>query len=279
MKLILITIITSIVLIQCSLPDNRINQQPKNYTTIDLEGHWTLSKVECIEEMQSIVKHKAAIKRIDEFGPYEDSSYEVFLEDGKLTPHYPSEYFSRINKDWVIDKDSIHSLNYPLQLGKSYAYAVHSDSLKMENNRGGLINLNSKKDTMSISYLDFWGLYIKETYQKVIFKDSILNILKRYKTNFPLLAGTWKLMTDYNFNNDGSEYILNFPFDIPDTLVLTEEALISTLHTDRSYQMLTSGKKRTYFLGYDGTYLQLTPDNWYKGENPFIHFERVIDKK
>jgi hypothetical protein len=269
----------SIVLIQCNSSDNSINQQPKNYTNIDLEGHWTLNKVECTEEMQSIAKYKAATKRIDEFGPYEDASYEIFLEDGKLTPHYPSGYFSRINKDWVIDKDSIHSLNYPLQLGKSYSYVVHSDSLKIENNRGLSINLSYEKDTIYISYLDFWGLYITETYQKVIFKDSVLNILKRYKTNFPLLAGTWELMTDYNYNNDGSEYILNFPFDIPDTLVITEEELISTLHTDRSYNMLTNGKKLKYFLGYDDTYLQLTPDNWYKEENPFIHFSRVIDEK
>lgn len=102
----------------------------------------------------------------------------------------------------------------------------------------------------------------------------MLNILKLYNTNFPLLAGTWKLIREED-SGDGGYYDLDFPFDIPDTIVLTREELESTLYTDRSYRMLTSGKKQKYFMKYYNSVLWLIPGDWYKEIDPSIHFVKI----
>ena len=99
-------------------------------------------------------------------------------------------------------------------------------------------------------------MFLEETYVKATFDESVLNILKRYTTNFPLLAGTWVLIREEGVEY-GGYYELDFPYDIPDTLVMTKEELESTLYTDRSYNMLTSGEKQKYYLKYSDSPLMI----------------------
>jgi hypothetical protein len=137
-----------------------------------------------------------------------------------------------------------------------------------------LIQLSSNQDTLRFSYLDTYGLFIEETYLKTSFDNSLLQILNQYTTNFPLLAGKWKLIREEGLEY-GAYYELNFPYDIPDTLVLNVDELKATLHTDRSYQMMTNGKKKKYFLEYHNSTLWLRPSDWYQETDPSIHYERI----
>ena len=277
MKLILTALIAALILLQCNSPVNSSIQYHGDYTNSDLEGHWTLSKVESIKEKQSIAKYKAAIEKITRDGPFLDG-FEVYLDKGTITPSSPSAYFSRKNRDMVIGKDSICHLNYPLELDGSSFYTVYSDSLQIGNNKNVFINLNAEKDTLDISYLDFYGLYVTETYFKAAFDDSILDILEMYKTNFPVLAGEWKLMREYDYDY-GTSYILDFPFDLPDTILVKKEDFTPLFYEDRNYNLSTNGKKRKYFLEYDGSFLRFTPGSWFDGDNPYIHYRRIGAEK
>lgn len=260
-------IASALVLLKCSPP-------PKNYTPSDLEGNWSLLKVEVIEEKQSIAKYKEAtdVETTDE------KPFPVRLSNGILKPSSPRDLTPRMG-DLIFSRDSMFSLNYPLEKGKNNKYTIEADLLKIENRDNDLsISLNSAKDTMLTACLSDFGLYVEKTYQKANFSDSILNILKLYDVNFPLLAGTWELIREATYEG-GLDYILDFPYDIPDILEITKEELIATLHTDRSCYMLTSGKKRKYFLSYSNESLRLRPDSWYKEVDPWIHFYRVREEE
>lgn len=281
----LIAIILSVGLIQCnSSSDNSTIADEKNYTANDIEGNWTLINTEIIEEKQSITQYNetAEPEIIREWSP------PVYVDgDGILRPHSEKYYLSSIYPDMDIREDSIYKFNYPIELVQRNAYVIDSSLLKIgDNPKGKIINLSSNKDTLKISYLDIYGLYLEETYQKTTYNDSILDILKLYKTNFPLLAGTWKLIREEDVGW-GQTYRLIFPYEIPDSIVLTEEELITSLFSDRSCQMMTDDKKRKYFLAYDGAELQLIPDDWYdpytwylygEGDNPYIHFRRIDEE-
>lgn len=261
-KHVLIAILTSIALVQCSSPENNIVQHNINYTNSDLEGNWILMKVEIIKEKQSITQYK---KGAQPDIPQEWSAPVYLGEDGIISPHFPEEYLSTENGDLNITEDSIFWLNYPLELCEKSSYSIKSDILIIgDGSNENTILLNPAKDTLSISYLDFYGIYLKKTYVKTTFEDDILNILIKYNTNFPLLAGNWELIR-VSSGEYGEQYRLDFFFtnDIPDTIALTKHELESTLHTERSYQMMTDGMKRKYFMKYDDDELLLIPDNWY----------------
>lgn len=272
MKSLWTAILLLIVLQQCSSVDKNITQQHKNYTNSDIQGNWKLIHVEIIEEQQSIDKYKESAQP----EVAREWSAPVFLnEQGILQAVSPEDYLSIEKRNLNISKDSIFWLNYPLELYQRSFYSIESNLLKTKNDPNGKhIVLSTGKDTLWMAYLDQFGLYLKETYQRVMFNDSILDILKQYKINFPMLAGTWELIREAPLEY-GAIYTLDFPYTIPDTIILTKEELLSTLHSDRSYQMLTDGKKRKYFLGYNGEQLLLSPDNWYKEADPFIHFRSV----
>lgn len=124
-----------------------------------------------------------------------------------------------------------------------------------------------------MSYTHSGREYIKEAYVKTSFNDSIVSILKKQGVNYPALSGTWILVRIAGVG-DGSEYELNFPFEIPDSLVISREDLIQVTNSKMVYWMSTSGKKRDYFLSYEWEHLHLTPGKWYHGDDPWIHFTR-----
>jgi hypothetical protein len=280
MKIILICIITTIVFIQSSSPNDRINQDHSNYTSIDLEGNWTLIKAEIIEEKQSVEKFVEVTEsyKLGEWSP------PVYVDnDGVLVPHGRSYYLSKTMKDFVFSEDSIYGMNYPLELLQKHSYTIESNLLQIGNDKiKKTIVLSSDKDTLRFSYLDHYGLYLEETYVKATFNDSILNILKLYNINYPLLAGTWRLVREGGGYDGYDAYDIEYPFDIPDTLVITKEELESTLYTDRSYNMMTDEKKQKYFLGYYDSQLRLIPDNWYSKHThgaACIRLRRIREEK
>ena len=267
MKISLFTlvIISSGVLIQCGSSfttkdeaDLQNQDAPNriNYTKSELEGDWTLIHVETIKEKQSIARFKAeGGDVVQEWTP------PVHLNNDSILVPYFDDFYSISNRDLHIRGDSIYWLDYPLQLEQRRFYTIESDQLKLENDPNvRQVVLSPDRDT--ISFMGDYGLYIKETYEKVTFDDSILNILKLYHTNFPLLTGTWEIVREAG-DEYGDQYTLYFPYTIPDSVVITEKELISTLYADRSCRMMTNGKKEKYFMGYYDREILLTPDsNW-----------------
>lgn len=72
--------------------------------------------------------------------------------------------------------------------------------------------------------------------------------MKREGVNYPKLAGTWFLIREASVG-DGSEYLFEFPYEIPDSIELTREDFIAALKKNRVYMMSTDGKNViTYFL-------------------------------
>jgi hypothetical protein len=276
---LVIFIIISCILIMGGSSGNRNNQagiHHPNYTTHNLEGNWTLIKVEVIEEKQSIPRFKqdgGNPEIMTEWSP------PVILNNKGILSPTSHDFYSISNKDLHIHGDSICWLNYPFELKQKNAFTIEADLLKIQNNPDyRQIVLSEDKNTFSMSFLGDYGLYIKETYQRVRFNDSILNILKQHKINLPLLAGTWEVFREGNMNDDGTEYQLNFPYKIPDMLHITKDELTGILLEGKTYQMITDGKKRNYTLTYNNAQLILSPAGWlpghYKGDTQ-IYLNRL----
>jgi hypothetical protein len=275
MKFLLIFLTMFVNLTGCKSSGlNSVGDQKKS-TTTKPEGHWTLVNIDIIEEKQSVEKYN---ETVNPDVPQEQSAPVYIDAKGVITPHSPSNYLSREMKDLVFNGDSIFGMNYPLQMGAVSFYTIESDLLEIKNdNSQKFIVLSANKDTLRISYLDHFGLFLVETYQRTTFDDNILNILKLYKINLPELAGIWTLIKE-DSDEYGQEYKLDFPYKISDKLVLTKEELKSTLYVDRSCQMLTDGKKRKYFISYNDDELILTPDDKWYSPNEWQKKGRYVDK-
>lgn len=176
--------------------------------------------------------------------------------------------------DLIFEQDSIYELNYPESLSNRNTFS--SDS--------GYLVLNSPahrdpcpfefiNDTLYI-YKPYHGSeYIKEVYVKTTFDEPIVALLKREGVNYPELAGTWFLIRQASVG-DGTEYLLDFPYKIPNSIKITRQDFVAALEKNRVYFMTTNGQKRDYTFSYKWGYLVLTPGSWYKGKDPWIHFSR-----
>lgn len=277
MRIFLVSL--ALVFIQCSTPEKTQNsgQLP---ALNDLLGDWSLVSVEFVADKQSLDKYRESeAQNFDQ-----EWLAPVYVDENDiLRPSDPDRYLSASNRDLHISADSMFWFDYPLQLQMSTAFSLEGKRLKFKNEVRE-ISLSEDKQTLTISYLDYYGLYLVETWKKTQFKQDVLAVLKRYKTNFPELAGTWMLIRESS-DEYGNEYRLDFPYTIADTLVLSREELVSALHTDRSVQVLTNGRKYKYFLRYEDDELHLVPDSWYDHESWreqgysgdfYVRFERRI---
>jgi len=193
---------------------------------------------------------------------------EIFPNEAPL-PEFPYN-----GPDLIFAKDTMYELNYPESISNRKKFSLDSGYLVSHSlAHPAPCPLELINDTLYI-YKPYYGReYIKETYVKTSFDDSIVSILKKQGVNYPELAGTWFLIRAASVG-DGSEYLLEFPHEIPDSLVITREDFITALHNNRLYLMSTDGKKRDYVFSYEWGYLKLTPGKWYEGEDPWIHFSR-----
>ncbi len=183
--------------------------------------------------------------------------------------------------DVIFTADSFYHVYYPSELVMKGAYSIDSEFLTIDGPLGRSRYV-SNQDTLILYRIDE-GNYVKQTYQRRVSDDSIVSILKRDGFNYPLLADTWYLIRDASINNDGTEYVLEFPHTIPDSLVLTRAEILATMHSTRTIHMLTDGVKKEYQYGYNGYSdnfvgeLILTPGDWYRGEEITIGFYRKSD--
>lgn len=115
--------------------------------------------------------------------------------------------------------------------------------------------------------------YFKEKYLRTHFNDSVLSVMKKYGINYPELAGVWHLVREEDFDY-GTHYELIFPHSIPDSIIFSREQMISALEGKNVYWMMTDGIKRDYTFWYNESHIYFKPGNWYKGDDPYIHFYR-----
>ncbi len=192
-------------------------------------------------------------------------------EDPDAIAQEETYFYQPFTTDLVFSADSFYRIDYPTELCQRGAYEVDTFYLHMKGALG-MSRYKIKTDTLILYRMDEGNL-LKETYQKTNFNDSIVSILKRDGFDYALLEGTWLLLREYSYDY-GTEYVLNFPHEIPDSIVLTRADILATLHTDRSVMMTTDEKKMTYTFSHDYGQLNLTPNSWYNGKSVTLEFMR-----
>ena len=183
-----------------------------------------------------------------------------------------------VGPDLIFEKDTMYELKYPESMSDGVTFSLDSGYLvsrSLAHRDPCPIELTN--DTLYLYQPYHDRQFIKESYVKTSFNDSIVSILKKEGVNYPELAATWFLIRE-DSGDDGSEYLLKFPFKIPDSLVISREDLIQATNSKMVYWMSTDGKKKDYFLYYKWGYLHLTPGKWYQGDDPWIHFSRKQTK-
>ncbi len=186
-------------------------------------------------------------------------------------PHRQPPY---VGPDLIFEKDTMYELRYPESMSDGTTFSLDSGYLfsrSVAHRDPCPIELTN--DTLYL-YQPYHGReFIKEAYVKTSFSDSIISILKKEGVNYPELAGTWYLIREES-GEDGTQYLLEFPYAIPDSIVITRGDFIAGLENNRVLMISTNGKKRDYVFTYKWGYLSFTPGTWYEGEDPWIHFSR-----
>ena len=176
----------------------------------------------------------------------------------------------------IFSKDSFYRAYYPKELLEGGTYKTDKGLLDVEGSLG-LSRCIVEGDTMILYRMDYGNL-VKETFCRGFFDDKVVSILKRDTVNYALLAGKWYLARRANINDDGTEYHLNFPHKVADSIFVTYNEITATVTTDRSIYMNTDGVKRKYYYGYRTGYvgeLVLTPGDWYQGEDVMLEYWRM----
>ena len=243
--------------IACS--DKSYNEQVAELNKSDLkksalEGHWKF--VTAVE-----------VKELPFLSQYNTAQTPTRVQD----PEAPitEALFKRPDLHLIFENDTMYEVQYPTSLDRQHPYSVNSGYVHwgVEHYPIQLVN-----DTLFL-YKSFDGAYLKEVYVKTSLDDSLVDLLKKHGANYPELAGTWMLIRESGGDGEGT-YLLEFPYEIPDSIEISREDFISAVENNKVYMMSTDGKKRDYTFSYEWGYLRFTPGKWYKGEDPWIHFTR-----
>ena len=221
----------------------------------ELEGHWKFVYAEKVEDTP-FLKHYP-------------NPHTPAQEEGPMEPPY-------IGPDLIFENDSVYQVYGNLEFITRSYYEIDSGYLHYI--RPWINNtfpVEYTSDTLFIYKPLYEKEYAKEAYVKTAFNDSVVAILKREGTDYASLAGTWHLIREGHGNNDGSEpYVLDYKHDIPDSIEISREDFIEGLKNNKIIMISTDGKKRDYTFIHHWGNLYLTPGEWFKGEDPWIHYTR-----
>lgn len=184
--------------------------------------------------------------------------------------------------DIVFTADSCFRVDVPVELKEGTSYTIDSRILNVRGSLGKSRYV-VKGDTLELyRYGDLD--YVKQTFVRTTTNDSLMAILKRDTINYAHFAGVWYLQREWSTGmDDGSYYTLDFPHNIPDSIELTRNQILSTCYTGRNILMPTDGVKKSYTYNYhsyrdfwdrDVGEFYLVPGSWYRGDNVQIHYER-----
>ncbi|MFT5250549.1 MAG: hypothetical protein ACI93P_002291 [bacterium] len=225
------------------------------WTKPEVEGHWkhvTTNEVSDIP-FAKIYHDPDLIEPIVEGGPFE---YHLF-------------------GDLVFENDTMYKVNFPIEIPFATQFSIDTGFINLSNGYNGSLPVQMVNDTLyTYTSGNLGSVYLKEGYVKTKFNDSIIELLKKHRVNYPELAGFWYLMRDYTYDY-GTSYWLEYPHNIPDSIEVSRDFFINSQEGDKTIRMKTDGKNREYTYSYRSQYLHLTPGDWYQGEDPWIHFENV----
>lgn len=258
MKLLIVGLATLVLLLQCKTVEENVQtvvvEEVESENLKSIEGHWKFSTAEKVRDTPFL------------------QNYPNQITPAWETTTMESPYNG---PDLIFENDTLHEISYPVHR-RSYAkysqtngylyyhHQWHTDSVPFQ----------KKGDTILIYRPFYDDVYIKETFIKTHFDDKVISILKMHGSNYPELAGIWKLV-QASSGNDGTEYELDFYHTLPDTLTISQEEFTLGVENNYTHQILTDGVKKEYTFLYKWGMLWLTPGAWYEGDDPRIHFERV----
>ena len=236
---------------QTESPDDEIN-----WNKPDLNGHWKLHDTKIVDEVPFL-------------------NLKAPEPDPMTMVHEDSPWDSYVEYDLVFENDTMYKIEYPIESSRPTPYFLDS----------GYIHLGPKdsiytypleivNDTLYF-YRRLWNDpgYFKETYVRTNFNDSVLNVMKKYRINYPALAGTWYLVRamDYDY---GTYYELQFPHDLPDSVEFTREQMITALDGEKIQMIKTDGKIKEYTFHYYDYHIHVKPGLWCEEEDPWIFFSK-----
>ena len=238
-------------------------QQNKNQTNLNVN-------VSSEESSQDIIGDWTCYKR------------HLDYNSGKSGVHMDTDFlWLRGNGNLIIKEDSMWYFDYPREFHSSYLLKRQSD---------GTVIIEGNKNDLYFSKLEVFGdslirtigngehfvwteYYVRDTLDK-----EIIQLLLRDSVNVDELIGRWKLETHY-YSIDGSEpYEINFPFDLPDSLVFSKGKLPFSNIKGRVLKIDIEGVSREFRFGFmeDENYnyhkMWLRPTDWYHGDEIGIHY-------
>ncbi|MBX7094485.1 MAG: hypothetical protein K1X56_07185 [Flavobacteriales bacterium] len=236
-------------------PISASNDLRGNWAVPQVEGHWKLVASTIVKDVPFI---KPDLKKQNDL---------IAREEG------PFEYYRQ--GDLVFEKDSLFQIDYPMEIITRSKFNIDTGYIVTQfGDYTSACPMEQRNDTLYRYVPGTYGPeYLKEAYIKTEFSDSTLSFLKKYRVNYPELAGKWYLQREYDYDY-GTHYELKFPYTLPDSIEITKAQFVTALSQKNVYWIKTSGKKRDYYFWYDHPYLHVTPGSWYKGDDPWIHFRR-----
>lgn len=239
----------------------------------EIEGQWTLIRVDTIVEKQSIELNEAYNSyAVEQYRPW------VELRDGVIKClDCTGDGFTTISLEF--SEDTLYNYTFPKRLESKYSVDLSDNILQFNNEYGygiwfssaGPIEVSKKQDTLYISHLEESGLYVKEVYASDQFDDSLVNMLKKYGENLGEAAGSYSLSRYFvSSGEDGSyfEHFHSFPYDIPENLVFSSDSLLEIMKNNYEIQILTNGQFKSYKLSWNSwseNEIWLTAEDWFNG--------------
>ena len=231
-----------------------IEDDKEKWVIPNIEGHWKVHDVEIVEEIPFLGIEKPEPDPMAM--AHEDSPWD----------HY-TEY------DLVFKNDTMYSMYYPVQSFRPQPYFLDSGYLHIGNRDSlGLLPLEFIRDTMYMyTPVRTDPGFFKETYVRTMYNDSILDVLKNYRINYPALAGTWYLVRELDYDY-GTHYELQFPHELPDSIEFSREEMIEALDGEKVKMISTDGIKREYTFSYYYGDIHVHPGEWCEEDDPWIFF-------
>jgi hypothetical protein len=216
-------------------------------TQLGLAGEWTCYK-------KSLDCNNAIFLDVD-FLWLSGSGNLVFKDDSMWYFDYPREYYaSYLFKNKSNELITYQSSNPNLELSK------------LELNGDSLVRVIGRGD--KIIWTEY---YVRDKLDK-----EIIQLLLRDSVNTNELIGRWILQTTIHNNEDGSEpYEIDFPFELPDSLIFSKEDFPLSNIKGRRITINIEGKSREFRFGFvqeEGYTIWLRPTAWHQGEKVRIPY-------
>jgi hypothetical protein len=242
----------TLLYLSCIVVDTHENNI--KWTKPDLKGHWKLIDTKIVDQVPFLNRQAP-----------ETDPMKMVSEDT------PWDHYNMY--DLVFENDSMYKVHYPVQAFESVQFFIDTGYLHVSTKNDlhtypvELIN-----DTLQIyTPVSTEPGYFMETYVQTNFNDSVLEVMKKYGVNYPELAGTWMLVREEDYDY-GTHYELQFAHSIPDSIEFTREKMTDALEHEKIFMLNTDGIKRDYSFWYHKSCIYFKPGEWYKGEDPRIHF-------